>query len=1288
MACGSGSASTCHCTVLLLALLLQGSVNSLSVSDLFPYGVNQDQSLPRENDISSAEVQLSSPITFYGTEYSTLYVNDNGIVSFLTEVPSFFSAPFPLRYPIIAPLYSDVDTREAGRVFYRETQEPSLLARFEQLVASNFAAGSAFRARSLFVATWDAVGHYERRSDKLNTFQVVVGSSSEGAGETYALLLYPRGGLQWVVGDGKNPVLPDAKAQAGFMAGDEHRFTALRGSGTDHVINLDRMSNTAEPGQWLYRISGHEAVGPDLVSADLLSGGNTCSTAREPCPPSTECRDFETGFCCHCKRGFFGNGKNCIDNGLPQRVTGKLTGSLNGQVISGEVDFHSYVDTANGRTYTALSRVTPTSLGSDLRALLALGDIIGWLFALPHDERARSGFVLTGGECNLTSEVRFKQTGHHVTILGSFQGFDVFNMMKVHLEVRGSLPSVAQGSGVTVADFTQDYNLVGPGVIKSHLSHSFQLEGSSLPMEYMVDTSVTFSQCPHAPPADSAQQRVHVSRNFIDFDTKDSIVRYAQTTKVSAVDGSNPCLGVECGEHSSCVADGTEHRCQCDAGYETLHNRDRSSACVDVNECQTGRHNCHVHAECVNLNGGFACRCQPGYSGDGANCQRLPEATCASLRCDPAAECVQPTPRHPPQCRCPVGYTGDGTTCVPEATDCRQMPLMCHVNAQCQYDARTRTYGCRCPVGWRGDGTFCVEQSCLEADDCHEDAQCVYDRHVDSHYCACNPGFSGDGYACYPQGGGAGRGCNSHSECHPRAQCVFNASVGHYRCRCVPGFRGDGYDCVQSQSGCETSQDCAPVGGACVVSADGRRACRCMDGFEGDGQRCQPVDECSTPDQCDPHAQCGYDGQRYRCQCGQGYEGDGKTCRPIGGGEDALPCNVAHNCGPYAQCVYDPSARSHRCVCEPGTDGDGYVCRPAAVRPLSCLDDPSLCSRNADCVARNAQGLGLSHVCQCQPGFTGDGKTCAPAPRASGEEYLLFGQGMSILQMPLNPTKSNPGKLLLMEQHQTVVGITADCFEERIYWTDAASGAVRRAYYNGSSPEVFRTGLRSPEGIALDWASRNVFWTDSMDDTVEVASLDGAYHHVIVSTGLVNPRGIAVHPALGRLYWTDWDRQSPRIESCHMDGSGRMVLVQGGGLETPNMLAIDLEHNDLCWTDAGRRTIECVNLNGQGRRTVFTPAQYPFGLALAAGRVYWTDWSIPFIHMVDRNGGTAEPFKLPLGGNGKLYGITAVSERCPQLANACSHLNGGCRHLCLPSGQWGRTCHCGGNSTACNEVSA
>lgn len=53
----------------------------------------------------------------------------------------------------------------------------------------------------------------------------------------------------------------------------------------------------------------------------------------------------------------------------------------------------------------------------------------------------------------------------------------------------------------------------------------------------------------------------------------------------------------------------------------------------------------------------------------------------------------------------------------------------------------------------------------------------------------------------------------------------------------------------------------------------------------------------------------------------------------------------------------------------------------------------------------------------------------------------------------------------------------------------------------------------SPEGIAIDWVSRRLYWTDSSKDTIEVASLDNPkLRAVVVQGNLVNPRGIAVDP--------------------------------------------------------------------------------------------------------------------------------------------------------------------------------
>lgn len=69
--------------------------------------------------------------------------------------------------------------------------------------------------------------------------------------------------------------------------------------------------------------------------------------------------------------------------------------------------------------------------------------------------------------------------------------------------------------------------------------------------------------------------------------------------------------------------------------------------------------------------------------------------------------------------------------------------------------------------------------------------------------------------------------------------------------------------------------------------------------------------------------------------------------------------------------------------------------------------------------------------------------------------------------------------------------------------------------YNGSNVETFIKQVSSPEGIAIDWVAKLLFWTDSGKETVEVAHLITKKRKVLVRDMLVNPRGIAVHPHRG-----------------------------------------------------------------------------------------------------------------------------------------------------------------------------
>lgn len=56
---------------------------------------------------------------------------------------------------------------------------------------------------------------------------------------------------------------------------------------------------------------------------------------------------------------------------------------------------HGFVQTKEGRAYTAISRV-PQEISSSMMTLNTIGGIIGWLFALRGGPDARNGYMYTG----------------------------------------------------------------------------------------------------------------------------------------------------------------------------------------------------------------------------------------------------------------------------------------------------------------------------------------------------------------------------------------------------------------------------------------------------------------------------------------------------------------------------------------------------------------------------------------------------------------------------------------------------------------------------------------------------------------------------------------------------------------------------------------------------------------------------------------------------------------------------------------------------------------------------
>lgn len=1572
--------------LVLLALLLAAPSQSVPKSYFYRFGEDAgDSRLPDEDEVSSTEIGLRVPIVFFGQIYQSIFINSNGFVSFLTEIPNFFNVQFPLEYPIIAPFYSDVDTREAGAIWYRETSDPGTVSRSKTAVQQHFSSGADFTPTGAFIVTWDGVGRYNQRTDRINTYQLVLVTNGE---ETYAFFHYADGGIQWLTGDGKNNNMPDARGQAGLVSGDG-RFFELRASGTDQARSLDKWSNCGNPGVWMYRIGqlnlNENVQKPDVGVDDFISqetdAAESCAVGGSLCHSNAICTDYTPGFCCSCEDKYLGNGINCIPKEKPMRVTGKVIGNVNGVRLT-DSDLHSYVLTAEGRSYTALSRV-PDQIGYDLQSITAIGTGIAWLFASPVNN-VKNGFVTTGGTMNRTVEVDFPQTGHRVEVQQQFEGLDVFNNVQVKTQITGSIPTIPLGSKIEMNAFNEEYTRVKAGQLRARSSRIFRLKGQTIDTPFTAETTIDYDECEWKGLAVGEQEtlRLKVPENiFIQYDAAEEIVRYALSAKLAPLEEIDPCVEgrQECGENSQCVVDGDTYRCVCERGYEEVYDATLNKGiCLDLNECSTNRDNCHSNAICTNTPGSFTCSCKPDFTGDGVSCEKT--GSCGGIPCDPNALCE--LRQNTPQCVCRPGFTGDGLSCTKEQeviTVLQQRTCVdydiCSPYASCVYDDTVRSFRCVCLSGYSGDGQTCQpSESCDTALNCSPYATCT--RVGNEWKCVCMEGFTGDGYICelsdsgapphqpqepqethptqesrypyptlepeqphqpdqhqqpwdsetlnpeclsgvcwcpldyqhnprlnrcerintaegdgepdvpepycgaakctcsrgfqydaarhickpevavpttptstvlhcpvnstprvcddgttlacfcdrieqcpdgedevdcvgapvppattppscpfgkelcegeltciYPdqkcdgfqdcqnnwdewncpesnsgetvlarplpecfsgkctcpwgyyydytqhvclsnntagynytiQGGGQqpAVSCHDVNRCHPNAQCTYDSYTQSYFCECNAGFDGDGYTCNKLDVSCDQVDICHIHANCLFDDQTLQHVCVCIAGYQGDGLVCTPQDECNSVLDCDVNAQCLYDSssQRYKCACNVGYDGDGHLCTPSGeagcnivnncdinakciydtyalgyrcqcndGYEGdglycstaQIGCNILGNCGENAVCSYNVEAQGYRCACQEGFEGDGFFCKSTG----SCQSDPSLCHPQAACVSDPLSSYGFS--CRCQEGFTGDGQNCQEA--ASHEkDVLLINQGLAVLRMPVDP-RGGRSYIIHFEAFMTAVGADIDCLAGRFYWTDVRSSSIRSSKYDGTQrrPTTSQGTMGFPEDVAVDWVSKNVYWTDSANDIVSVASIKDGKQRTVVEEGLVNPRGIAVHPGFGLLFWSDWNRLAPKIESSGLDGSNRKVIVSEDIL-LPNSLVVDYETETLCWADAGTHKIECVSMEGGGRRVVTRGPQYPFGLTILGQNFYYTDWNDTKIHTVDRYSGVESAARAPPpGGSGKLYGISAVPPSCPPVSNVCAVDDGGCpdTHLCLPNSHGGRTCAC------------
>jgi hypothetical protein len=196
--------------------------------------------LSANDDQSTGRISLPFTIDYYGRDFSSLFVNNNGNVTF--DEPLGQWTPYVLEAsserPIMAPFMGDVDTRGGGS--QPETGggggggSPTIVRGASRFLTASIPSeieggesgvttygATRFAGHSAFCVDWPYVGYWREHTDRLNDFQLMIVDRNDiGAGDFEIMFNYDQ--VKWETGDfnGGHDGLGGESAAVGYSNGD------------------------------------------------------------------------------------------------------------------------------------------------------------------------------------------------------------------------------------------------------------------------------------------------------------------------------------------------------------------------------------------------------------------------------------------------------------------------------------------------------------------------------------------------------------------------------------------------------------------------------------------------------------------------------------------------------------------------------------------------------------------------------------------------------------------------------------------------------------------------------------------------------------------------------------------------------------------------------------------------------------------------------------------------------------------------------------------------------------
>ncbi|OBX27219.1 uncharacterized protein DUF5050 [Gelidibacter algens] len=206
---------------------------------------------------------------------------------------------------------------------------------------------------------------------------------------------------------------------------------------------------------------------------------------------------------------------------------------------------------------------------------------------------------------------------------------------------------------------------------------------------------------------------------------------------------------------------------------------------------------------------------------------------------------------------------------------------------------------------------------------------------------------------------------------------------------------------------------------------------------------------------------------------------------------------------------------------------------------------------------------------------------------------------------------------------QSSYGMVMDTLNLKLYISDYDADKIYRANLDGSNFEDFRTGLNSPNGMAIDYQENQIYFDSS--DGIQRADLDVtdlSQKEDFVSGQANDPDGVSIDVQNRKLYWINYDGG---VWSKNLDGTGEAEIIPG--VEGGSILVVGNRIYYDEFVASGDIRLKSANLDGTGVTTIavgITRVVYGLAYDANAQKLYWGDRNNDTMMRANLDGSNAE----------------------------------------------------------------